>query len=375
MFDELKDTLLVKLQASRKKQLEGKVPNVPNASMMVFPTGRATLYVKVFCPDRKKRVRVSLGNPLDKPYYKVLADIDEIKNNSEEVPMTKRSNNSVNQLFAEYLCWARSNKTSFKDDEYKYSARIKSVLGNYLLSELTTKVLQNFIDAQHDLTSATKNRYISLLKRMLSLAVDWGYITVNPATPLKKLAEKNCGQKRILTRSELVQLEQVLDDCGNPLIADLVRLLLATGARLNEILTLTVHDVDLEQRLIRLNKTKTGKSRVLALSDYAFTVVNRLIKPNQYLLFPSKRKPNSPIVNPYKTLAKIRARMGFNQDWSFHACRTQFASLAANAGASIFEVSKSLGHASVKTTLERYSFVEVQTLRRVNELVGNILFN
>lgn len=374
MFENQHNIMLRELLQGKAKQLERRVDHISNLYMLVFRTGEVRLSLKYICPKTKKRVRIGMGNPLLQPYYQVLTAVDEMKQKlMNDAPIIKDKAQTVTQYFEQkYMPWACANKASHRDDKSRFKARIKAAIGETKMTNVTTDMLQSFIDAQVDLKPASKNRYIALLKKALSLAVDWKYIEKNPAEPIRLLRENNCGQRRILSKAELVKLGNALDACGNPSIAVLVRLLMTTGARLKELMTLKVADIDFEQRLVKLTRTKSGKVRFLALSDYAFALVCKQVTDQSVYLFPSKRNPNAPMVNPYKTLDRIRQHMGIS-NWTFHGCRAQFASMAANAGGSVFEISKALGHADIKTTLERYSFIQSETVRRVSELVSKQL--
>ena len=110
---------------------------------------------------------------------------------------------------------------------------------------------------------ATANKAVKTLSHMYTLAEGWSMIGegFNPCRSVTKYPERK--RKRCLTGAELDRLEQVLDEAasGGSIPSGAVaaiRLLMVTGCRKNEILTLRWEDVDVVAGEIRLSDRKTG---------------------------------------------------------------------------------------------------------------------
>jgi integrase len=130
------------------------------------------------------------------------------------------------------------------------------------------------------------------------------------------------------------------------------RLLIFTGARLSEILTLRWDWIDTAQGVARLPDSKTG-AKSLYLPPGALAVLAEVPRfaNNPYVL-PGDR-PGGYFVGIQKPWQRVRALAGL-LDVRLHDLRHAFASVAVAGGDSLFIVGKLLGHRQARTT-ERYA--------------------
>ena len=129
--------------------------------------------------------------------------------------------------------------------------------------------------------------------------------------------------------------------------------------------------LDLEKKSLYLPKTKSGKSRHVALNDAALKIFQTTPRiDGSPWIFPGK-DPMKPLNNPTKAWHRILAAAGVER-CRLHDCRHTFASLAVNAGATLYQVQHLLGHASSVTT-QRYSHLSSNTLRSTSQMVANLV--
>src|SRR5262249_51304042 len=135
-------------------------------------------------------------------------------------------------------------------------------LGRHRIADLTRADVAGFHHHFRD-RPYQANRSIAVLSKMMNLAEAWGLRTdgANPCRHIKKF--KEVKRERYLTPEELRRLGKVLADAQadgseSPFVLAAVELLVLTGARLTEILTLRWEYVDLQQALLRLPDSKTG---------------------------------------------------------------------------------------------------------------------
>ena len=95
-----------------------------------------------------------------------------------------------------------------------------------------------------------------------------GYLDKSPVNGVKKYKE-NGPRYRYLHDDELKSFLSALESEGDTMNARIVNLLILTGLRKNELFTLKKSYVDINLGTIRLNQTKSGKSRVVALNSQA----------------------------------------------------------------------------------------------------------
>ena len=89
------------------------------------------------------------------------------------------------------------------------------------------------------------DRVIALLSKMFNLAIRWGWRTHNPARGIEKNREQ--PRHRYLSADELLRLTAALAEYADQQAANIIRLLLLTGARRGEVQAAKWEDIDLEQ--------------------------------------------------------------------------------------------------------------------------------
>ena len=124
------------------------------------------------------------------------------------------------------------------------------------------------------------NRNLEVISKMFNLAELWGLRPdgSNPRRHIKKYPEEK--RERYLSPAELAALGEALslaeqEGVEDPYAIAAIRLLIFTGCRLNEIMTLKWSYVDFEGRCLRLPNSKTG-ARVIHLGAPALQVLSRL---------------------------------------------------------------------------------------------------
>ena len=209
------------------------------------------------------------------------------------------------------------------------------------------------------------NRAVALLSRMYRMAASWGMVPdgTNPCRGIGRHRERR--RERFLTDTEFRRLGAVLDravaDGGVSVHAvAAIRLLLLTGCRKSEILSLKWQDVDLEVRELRLSDSKTGP-RAVPLSPPAVRVLEELPRlPGSPWVIPGQ-KPATHMTNLDGPWRIVRKRAGLD-DVRIHDCRHSFASRALALGESLPVIAKLLGHSQIRTT-SRYAHLERDSVK------------
>ena len=123
-----------------------------------------------------------------------------------------------------------------------------------------------------------RNRTRSALSDVFAWCITEGLLDANPVQGTAK-ANEGGSRERVLSQDELRALWHNLGDGTLP---DIVRLLLLTGARRNEIGLLRWGEVDLARRVIALPpvRTKSGREHILPLSAQALAILARQPRRN-----------------------------------------------------------------------------------------------
>ena len=140
--------------------------------------------------------------------------------------------------------------------------------------------------------------------------------------------------------------------------------------RLNEILTLEWSFIDMEHRLLRLPRSKTG-ARTIHLNDAAIDVLRSIprIDGNPYVICGTRTGQH--LVNLQKPWRHIRHIAGLD-DVRIHDLRHSFAAVAASSGLSLPMIGALLGHTQAQTT-KRYAHLAENPLKAANENVGSLI--
>ena len=168
--------------------------------------------------------------------------------------------------------YARANKRSWETDQYRLGTLLPR-LGDVLLTDLRPDVIERYKTERVDAHKApgTVNRELALLRRMLSLAVEWGLLTQHPMATVKSLQEPP-GRLRYLSADEY---QALLAACA-PHLRPIVVCAVHTGMRKGEILGLTWDQVDVRKRVIRVVRTKSGQARAIPINDPLAAELQRL---------------------------------------------------------------------------------------------------
>lgn len=221
------------------------------------------------------------------------------------------------------------------------------------------------------------NSVIATLSAAFSYGIANGVRADNPVTGVAKFAERKL--ERFLSAEELIRVGEVLkaaDTIGveNMYATVAIRLLIMTGCRRNEILTLKRSYLDVANKCLRLPDSKTG-AKVVHIGDTVVALLRSVpeVVGNPYFL-PGPGGAGH-IVNLQKVWVRIRkaARV---EDVRIHDLRHSFASFGANTGDSLLVIGALLGHRSHKST-ERYAHLAAHPVKaaaqRISGEIGQLL--
>lgn len=218
------------------------------------------------------------------------------------------------------------------------------------------------------LAPASCNRVFVLFKTVLNCAMQWGAMPQDkdPCRGVRPFTVKGT-KERYLTPEEARRLLQALDACSKKRSAQAIRLLLFTGARKSEILGARWEHVDMARRLLTVPLSKSGKARHIPLSDDAVRVLRAIPRGESPWVFP-RNDGKGHITSVFTLWSRLRASLGLN-DVRLHDLRHSFASFLVNAGRSLYEVQRCLGHCDPKVTM-RYAHLTQNALVKAANTVG-----
>lgn len=217
------------------------------------------------------------------------------------------------------------------------------ILGDKKLNAITPFMVQEMRNKiKETRTIATANRYHAILKSIFNRAKEWRlFYGENPAAIIK-IERETPNRLRYLSKDEIPRL---LEACS-PRLYPLVVLALLTGMRRGEILNLKWEDIDLENRIIYLIETKSGRPREIPIMDRLYDLLAPMRKTNG-LVFDI---PKITLRRHYDAAIK----KGGIPNFRFHDLRHTFASHFVMVTHDLYTLQRILGHSTPVLT-QRYA--------------------
>ena len=345
----------------------------------VYPTGSKVYVAQARGPEGPRRVAVGRHGVIhaDQARKRAALVIARIKAGEEAVPkpLNPAGGPTVAELAERYLteyvsvrCKPRTVKT------------VRSVVRRHIVPALgkfpLAAVERAHVAEMHQRLSATPavaNQAVRSLSAMYKLAESWELAPDGLSNPCRAITEyPGRRRERFLTEAELERLGRALDEVetggrtSSSAVAA-IRLLILTGCRKSEILTLRWEEVALEQAELRLSDSKTG-ARVVSLSEPAVKLLADLPRtPGSPWVLPG-RKPGTHLRKLDDAWQAVRSRAGLD-DVRLHDLRHSFASRALALGEGLPMIGKLLGHARIETT-SRYAHLARDSVRESAERVA-----
>ena len=255
-----------------------------------------------------------------------------------------------------------------KPDMSKSAVGVYNTAFNHLMPiadmsvrEIKTYHLQNLID-NIDRQWQTKSHVKTLLHQLFEIAAELDIVNKNYADFIK-LPEKNESNiHTVFTEKEIA----ALFNSAAPW-ADTVLILIYTGMRPMELLSIKTADVFLNDCYMTGGlKTKSGKNRVIPISNKIMPFVRNRYNPDNTYLIEIDGKPIT--YHKYKSLFD-NLMQSLNMKHLPHDGRHTSASMADTAGLNKVAVKRIMGHSSKDITEKVYTHKEIRELvSAVNKL-------
>ncbi|MFC1523977.1 tyrosine-type recombinase/integrase [Thermodesulfobacteriota bacterium] len=217
--------------------------------------------------------------------------------------------------------------------------------------------------------ASTINRYLAHLKTLLREARDtWGII---PRIPKIQLSTENGARVRYLSDDEEEDILNALRSRKTPqadwqeflqTMPDICEILVDTGMRVNELLTLRPVNVDFDQGTATLlhSNTKSNKTRTVPLTKRALSHLEKYKCAKYAQFFPySKDRVSRAFLWARKVVG-----LGHDVDVVVHTLRHTFASRLVQRGESLEVVCELLGHSTITITHKYYAHLRQADLKR-----------
>jgi len=267
----------------------------------------------------------------------------------------KKQELTFNELFNLYYTQYAQKFVKKADEDKKMLERhFLNRLGNLKLSEITAEKVRKLHLEVGEKYPGIANRTVAMASAVINFGKRYGYFDqTNPCSGIKKF--RSISRDRFLTNLELDAFFAALEP-EEEKYHDYFLILLFTGVRKSNLLSMQWADVDLilKQWRLREDKTKNKDVNIIYFPTPVLDILKRRSEkntnskePSPYV-FPGTGKTGH-FQDPKKAFNRVRKRMGVH-DFTIHDLRRTLGSYMAISGASLPIIGKALNHKSQEST-------------------------
>lgn len=350
--------------------------------LRVYPNGRKVYVVKCRIKGQQRFITLGQHGPVTADQartraYNILSEAKNGRDPAKELDQARKAPTmkGLGERFLKEHVAVRCKPST----QYEYKRSVELFINPKLGTRKVTDIERRDIAELHHFFSHIPyqaNRTLGVLSKMFNLAEVWGLRPdgSNPCLHVKKYPEQK--RERFLSPNEFAALGKALreveqDGSESQSAVDAIRLLMLTGCRLGEIMTLKWNYVDLKARELRLPDSKTG-AKIVHFGKAAADVVKGIekLEDNPYVI--TGKKEGSRLTDLQHPWRRIRAKAGLD-DVRIHDLRHSYASGALALGEGLPMIGKLLGHTQVQTTA-RYAHLANDPVKtaagRVSDTIG-----
>ena len=320
----------------------------------VHATGRKLFIVQFRGPAGLKRVTLGPvdAETIEKYRSEAAVVIDRIKQGEDPRPPKPAPEPTVADLAARCVSvrfGVRCKPATAKVYKMALDRHVLPVLGTMRLSEVGPKEAAALHHRMRGMP-AMANRAVWVLSRLFVMAETWEMVPPgrNPCRHVRYYREKS--RERFLTPEEFRRLGAALRTfkargATQASAVAALRLLMLTGCRMGEILSLRWDDVDRTSSVLRLRDGKTGP-RMVPLTDPVLAVLDG-IERVEGVPWVIRSKSDGRLTGLFSYWQHIRTDAGL-EDVRVHDLRHSYASRAPALGEGLTVIGRLLGHSKVE---------------------------
>ncbi len=346
--------------------------------LRIRPSGRKSYIVKCRCRGRQIKMTIGTHGSTTAEQARVkargiIAEAGAGIDPSSELSRTRKSPTikELGERFLEEYVPAHCKISTAKEYRRSVELFINPKIGTRKIIDIErpeiAKLHHNLRDKPYQ-----ANRTLGVLSKMFNLAEIWGLRT-DGSNPCRHVAKyKESKRERFLSEEEYQRLGQALRNALEykleaPAPIHAIWLLMFTGCRLNEIVTLQWAQVDLANKELHLPDSKTG-AKTVYLGDAAirqFESVKRFADNDFVIVGKNIGAHLTDLQRPWRRIRKMAKLDGVR----LHDLRHSFASGGLAVGEGLPMIGKLLGHTKVQTTA-RYAHLANSPIKEAADRIA-----
>ena len=356
----------------RKSAYDVRDPELKSFGVRILPSGAKRYFIHTQHDGRRvwrlvgKTDDVSVDEARERARA-MLAAIRDGNCDTAAAPSDIAFETVAGEVFQRY---ARNWKPStLKVNRNYYSNHILPWFEGRPIADITAHDVRRWFASLHN-TPVSADRSAPILSVIMRQAEVYGYRPegTNPCTGIKRYRRQ--GRQRFLSTAEIRRLGEVLSrhEVDHPQATVIIRLLLLTGCRKGEIVTLKWRFY--REGNLFLPDSKVGP-RTVWLSSAARAILDGVSRKSSWV-FPSTRTNRCMTAVAVDQLwYRVRAEADLH-DVRIHDLRHTYASIAMAQGETVLTIGRLLGHRDPETTL-KYTHLSDAMVREAVNTVGVVL--
>jgi len=309
-------------------------------------------------PETGKQKRATIG------YYETrkeaLEGLVKYNQNPYDIDASKITFDELYKKWSTQHFKKVSEKTA---TQYKFVYSYLSPLLRKEFTSIKTLQLQDFFN-NIQLSYASKKLIKSVLNQLYKFAIKHEIIDRDYSALLDTEKKQIVVERKIFTDEELLKLWKYKELEW----VDSILIMIYSGLRVGELLTIKNCDIDLENRTIKGGiKTEAGKDRIVPINMKILPFIKKRMHPKNDTLIVGKRENELNYSNYFIVFKRVMDKLGMEH--TIHDCRHTFATLMSNAEANETSIAQIIGHKSYKTTEKIYTHKDVDELKKAIDLI------
>ena len=343
---------------------------------------------------KEKRIRKSTGLTVNEVNLKelktnIIPELIKALTGNKEIEYFKKDTLFIDFAIKFFQVYQGSVREHIFDCNYSiYIKHLKPYFSKYNIDEIKPLQLEEWQNKLIDKYSIhTVIRYRSIFNMIFDKAFKNDIIKSNPFSKVKypTTIKKDFKKLKDLEDNEINpfnddEILQILKNVDNNLYY-LIYIMLCTGMRQGEIISLTWSDIDFEKKRIAVDKTtvrgKIGNVKtqssvryvdIIPLLESKLKELKNLNISNTYLFISNYKKPYYSHIIFTRRFKDVLKKLNL-KDRSMYNLRHTFASNMITEGYNILWISKMLGHKDISITMKVYSkFIVEDDKKRLDYL-------
>ena len=331
-------------------------PELKGLGITIAPAGSKTFFLSYSSPTRGIRRQLNLGRypatSLQEARQKARATRAAIamgKDPADELSdlPTVTLGEGLDLYARAKLNHQRTGKSTERDLRRDFGPLLR-----LSAATITSAMVAKIIDDKSRTAPIMANRLYGYARPWFRWLAARGHINDNPMDGIEKPAQEK-ARERVLTDEEVAAIWTATNDLGYP-FGPLVKLLLLTGVRREEMAGMRRDEIDFDQNLwaVPAERSKTSVAIRIPLSAMATDVLHTLPVTDGPFLFTTTGTTS---VSGFSRMKRKLDRMSGVSDWRLHDFRRSMVTAMADLGIDATTADRCLNHtgAATMSTVQR----------------------